>query len=285
MTFQEIITALNAFWANNGCALIPSYDMEMGAGTFHPETVFRALGPNPFYACFVQPSRRPGDGRYGLHPNRVYRHHQFQVLLKPSPPNVQDLVIKSFEKLRLNTKNHDIRFVEDNWKSPTLGAAGLGWEVWCDGMEILQFTYFQQMGGITCKPVTAELVYGLERLAMYLQDKDDVYDLVWQTFPDGYALTYGDLYKKAEASWSMYNFEEANIDHLICRFRMATQESQGLSEKGLFLPAYEHCIHASHLFNLLDARGALSDKERVSYIDNVRRLAQMSLKSHLDSLK
>lgn len=285
MTFQEVITALSAFWTNHGCALLPSYDMEMGAGTFHPETVFRALGEDPFYACFVQPSRRPTDGRYGLHPNRLYRHHQFQVLLKPSPPDVQDLVIESFEELGLNTKNHDIRFVEDNWKSPTLGAAGLGWEVWCDGMEILQFTYFQQMGGIACKPVTAELVYGLERLTMYLQDEDDVYNLTWQTFPDGRQLTYGDLYKKAEATWATYNFENADVDNLTRRFHMATQESQGLSEKGLSLPAYEHCIHASHLFNLLDARGALSDKERVSYIDTVRRLAQMSLKSHLDSLK
>ena len=277
MTFQDIITALNTFWANQGCALLPSYDMEMGAGTFHPETVFRAPGLDPFYACFVQPSRRPTDGRYGLHPNRLYRHHQFQVLLKPSPPNVQDLVIDSFEALGLDTSTHDIRFVEDNWRSPTLGAAGLGWEVWCDGMEILQFTYFQQMAGIACKPVTAELVYGLERLAMYLQDEDDVYNLIWQTFPGGRQLTYGDLYKKAEVTWAAYNFENADIDDLARRFRMAAGESKQLSEVGLYLPAYERCIHASHLFNLLDARGALSDKERVSYIDDVRTLAQMSI--------
>lgn len=280
MTFQEIITTLNAFWSQKGCALLPSYDMEMGAGTFHPETVFRAIGPQPFYAAFVQPSRRPTDGRFGMHPNRLYRHHQFQVLLKPSPPDVQDLVIQSFENLGLDTQCHDIRFVEDNWKSPTLGASGLGWEVWCDGMEILQFTYFQQMGGIACNPVTAELVYGLERLAMYLQDKNDVYDLVWQTFPDGRSLTYGDLYKKAEETWSAYNFEDASTHDLLARFRMAAQESKQLSETGKALSSYERCIHASHLFNLLDARGTLSDKERVTYIDQIRSLAQMSISAY-----
>ncbi|WP_031933759.1 glycine--tRNA ligase subunit alpha [Candidatus Hepatobacter penaei] len=277
ITFQGAIATLNAFWANQGCALLPSYDIEMGAGTFHPETVFRCLGATPFYGAFVQPSRRPTDGRFGLHPNRVYRHHQFQVLLKPSPANVQDLMLQSFEALGLDMAMHDIRFVEDNWKSPTLGAAGLGWEVWCDGMEILQFTYFQQMGGIPLKPITAELVYGLERLMMFLQHKDCVYDLLWQRMPDGTSLTYGDVYQEAEAMLSSYNFHEANVCDLTTRFSMAVKESKHLSSREMPLPAYERCVHASHIFNLLDARGALSDKERVSYIQEVRHCAEQSI--------
>lgn len=278
-SLQDMIQTLKAFWATEGCAVLPSYDMFMGAGTFHPETLFRALGPTPFAAAFVQPSRRPRDGRYGRHPNRFYRHHQFQVILKPSPENVQDLALKSLQALGIDPALHDLRFVEDNWESPTLGASGLGWEVWCDGMEVLQFTYFQQIGGIPCAPVTAELTYGLERLAMYLQNQDNAYDLLWRCHEKG-NLTYGDLYQRAEHEWSTYALDKSESKALLQDFTHAISEGNRLTEESLIRPAYEWCIQASHLFNMLDARGAISAKERVSYIADVRHLVAKTVQAH-----
>lgn len=272
--FQSIIFKLQFFWSQQGCVILQPYDAEMGAGTFHPATTFKALGPDPWRAAFVQPSRRPTDGRYGDNPNRVQRHHQFQVILKPSPENVQEMTLESFRQVGLDPKSHDIRFVEDDWESPTLGASGLGWEVWCDGMEILQFTYFQQIGGIACHPVCAELTYGLERLAMNIQEKENVYDLDWNGASGDQKMTYGDVYRRMEVEFSHYNFTEASVEHLQKRFDMAEEECQHLLTKGLPLPAYDQCIHASHFFNLLNARGVISVAQRAQYIARVRHLAR-----------
>lgn len=272
--FQSIILNLQLFWAEQGCVILQPYDAEMGAGTFHPATTFRALGPDPWRAAFVQPSRRPKDGRYGDNPNRVQRHHQYQVILKPSPDHVQDLVLESFQRVGLDPQKHDIRFVEDDWESPTLGASGLGWEVWCDGMEVLQFTYFQQVGGIPCNPVCAELTYGLERLAMNIQEKENVYDLDWNGALGDQNMTYGDVCHPMEVEFSHYNFTAASVERLRQGFDMAEAECRDLIIQKLPLPAYDQCIHASHLFNLLDARGVISVAQRAQYIARVRHLAR-----------
>lgn len=271
--FQDIILALSQFWANQGCALLQPYDMEMGAGTFHPGTFLRALGPKPWRAAFVQPCRRPVDGRYGDNPNRLQRHSQFQVVLKPSPIDIQEKYLESLRVLGVDPLTDDIRFVEDNWESPTLGAWGLGWEVWQNGMEISQFTYFQQAGGLPCKPVLGELTYGLERLSMYLLDVDNVYDLPWVITPEG-TLTYRDVFHQNEVEMSTWNFQEAPIDELLSAFSHHEKEAMRLIEKGLSLPAYEQVIKASHAFNLLDARGAISVTERQRYILRVRTLSK-----------
>ena len=290
-TFQEMIFGLQQFWSTKGCAILQPYDVEMGAGTFHPETVFRALGSEPFYGAFVQPSRRPGDGRYGDNPNRVSKFHQFQVIYKPSPANAQEITLDSLKAVGLDPTLHDMRFVEDNWESPTLGAAGLGWELWCDGMEILQFTYFQQMGGRTLSPISLELAYGLERIALVLQKKNTFFDLIWSRHPDGSCITYQDLCQRNENSFSLYNFEDASVEDLLKRFQMAHQEGLRLCEKActhpgdhtrdLYLPAYERCVHASHLFNMLEARGALSVAERTAYMKHVRDLAKVCFDAYL----
>jgi glycyl-tRNA synthetase alpha chain len=246
------------------------YDIEVGAGTFHPATTLRSLGTKPWQAAYVQPSRRPTDGRYGENPNRLQHYYQFQVIIKPSPKDVQKLYLKSLTSLGIIYKDHDIRFVEDDWESPTLGASGLGWEVWCDGMEITQFTYFQQMAGFECKPVSAEITYGLERICMYIQNKNNVYDLEWNSF----GVKYGDVFLQAEKEFSAYNFEHANTDSLLEQFNKVEQESKDLVEKKLCLPAYDQCLKASHLFNLLDARGVISVTERANYINKIRILAK-----------
>ena len=273
--------ALQLYWSEQGCAVLQPYDMEVGAGTFHPATTLRALGPKPWNAAYVQPSRRPKDGRYGENPNRLQHYYQFQVIMKPSPPDIMDLYLESLNRIGLSHENHDIRFVEDDWESPTLGAWGLGWEVWCDGMEVTQFTYFQQVGGFDCNPVSVELTYGLERLAMYIQGVDSVYDLNFNGREDERKLTYGDVFLQAEQEYSRYNFEYADTDMLLQHFRDAEKECQALLEKGengdgrnlMALPAYDQCIKASHVFNLLDARGVISVTERQSYILRVRELA------------
>ena len=273
--FQSLILTLQAFWAGRGCVLLQPYDMEVGAGTFHPATALRALGPEPWNAAYVQPSRRPTDGRYGENPNRLQHYYQFQVILKPSPDDVQDVYLQSLMDIGIDPGRHDIRFVEDDWESPTLGAAGLGWEVWCDGMEITQFTYFQQVGGIDCDPVSVELTYGLERLAMYIQGVDNVFDLDWNGIAkkDG-GKTYGDVFLCAEREHSKYNFEVADVDMLKRHFKDAEDECGRALEAGVALPAYDQCLKASHLFNLLDARGAISVTERQSYIGRIRALAK-----------
>ena len=270
LTFQEIIFKLQKFWSDNGCVILQPYDMEVGAGTFHPATTLRSLGTKPWQAAYVQPSRRPTDGRYGENPNRLQHYYQFQVIIKPSPKDVQKLYLKSLTSLGIIYKDHDIRFVEDDWESPTLGASGLGWEVWCDGMEITQFTYFQQMAGFECKPVSAEITYGLERICMYIQNKNNVYDLEWNSF----GVKYGDVFLQAEKEFSAYNFEHANTDSLLEQFNKVEQESKDLVEKKLCLPAYDQCLKASHLFNLLDARGVISVTERANYINKIRILAK-----------
>jgi len=270
LTFQQIILALNQYWDAQGCALLQPYDMEVGAGTFHTATFLRAIGPEPWRAAYVQPSRRPKDGRYGENPNRLQHYYQYQVVLKPSPANLQDLYLGSLRTLGVDLTVNDIRFVEDDWESPTLGAWGLGWEVWLNGMEVTQFTYFQQIGGLDCRPVLGELTYGLERLAMYLQGKDNVFDLVWV---DG--VTYGDVYHQNEVEQSKYNFELANVDWLLRLFGECEGESKRLVEAGLVLPAYEMVLKCSHTFNLLDARGAISVTERAAYIARVRTLARL----------
>lgn len=272
-TFQGMIQALQAYWAEQGCVLMQPYDMEMGAGTFHPATFLRAIGPEPWRAAYVQPSRRPTDGRYGENPNRLQHYYQFQVLLKPSPPNFQDLYLGSLKALGFDPLVNDIRFVEDNWESPTLGAWGLGWEIWLNGMEVTQFTYFQQVGGLDCRPVSGEITYGLERLAMYMQNVTSVYDLVWARGPQG-TVTYGDVYHQNEVEQSTYNFEHADTKALFHQFNVAERESQRMSELGLPLPAYEQMLKASHTFNLLDARKAISVTERQRYILRVRTLAR-----------
>jgi glycyl-tRNA synthetase alpha chain len=274
-SFQSLILKLQQFWARQGCVLLQPYDMEVGAGTFHWATTLRSLGPEPWKTAYVQPSRRPTDGRYGENPNRLQHYYQFQVILKPSPADSQELYLDSLRALGIDPVEHDIRFVEDDWESPTLGAWGLGWEVWCDGMEVSQFTYFQQVGGFDCNPVCTELTYGLERLAMYVQGVENVYDLDWDGVPkDQGGKRYGDVYLAAEQQFSAYNFERADTDILFRHFQDAEKECQSLIEAKLPLPAYDNCLKASHLFNLLDARGVISVTERQSYILRVRELAK-----------
>ena len=273
LTFQEIILTLQQYWNDQGCMLMQAYDNEKGAGTMSPYTFLRAIGPEPWNAAYVEPSRRPADGRYGENPNRLYQHHQFQVVMKPSPSNIQELYLESLEKLGINPLEHDIRFVEDNWENPSTGSAGLGWEVWLDGMEITQFTYFQQVGGIECSPVTGEITYGLERLAMYIQGVDSIYDLVWTNGPMG-TVTYGDIFHQNEVEQSTYNFEHADVKALFGQFDQCEKDSQRLIEAGLPLPAYEQVMKASHVFNLLDARHAISVTERQRYILRVRALSK-----------
>ena len=270
MSFQSLILDLQNFWAKQGCVILQPYDVEVGAGTFHPATALRALGPEPWRAAYVQPSRRPTDGRYGENPNRLQYFYQFQVILKPAPADSQDLYLASLKAIGIDAALHDIRFVEDDWESPTLGAWGLGWEVWLDGMEISQFTYFQQVGGIECDPVSTELTYGLERLAMYVQGVESVFDLDY----NGTGVTYGQVFKRAEREFSAYNFEFADAARLVVHFGDAEDECRKLVEHGLALPAYDQCLKASHLFNLLDARGAISVTERAAYILRVRALAK-----------
>ncbi|MAA66025.1 MAG: glycine--tRNA ligase subunit alpha [Alteromonadaceae bacterium] len=281
-TFQGLILTLQQFWAERGCVVQQPLDMEVGAGTFHPSTFLRAIGPETWNAAYVQPSRRPTDGRYGENPNRLQHYYQFQVVLKPSPDNIQELYLESLRALGLDPLVHDIRFVEDNWESPTLGAWGLGWEIWLNGMEVTQFTYFQQVGGIECYPVTGELTYGLERIAMYLQGVDSVYDLIWTHGPDG-DVTYGDVFHQNEVEMSTYNFEHADTTFLFHSFDVHERESQRLIEAGLALPAYEQVLKASHTFNLLDARHAISVTERQRFILRVRTLARAVAKAYFDS--
>jgi glycyl-tRNA synthetase alpha chain len=273
-SFQSLILTLQGFWAEQGCVILQPYDMEVGAGTFHPATTLRSLGPTPWRAAYVQPSRRPKDGRYGDNPNRLQHYYQYQVILKPSPPDVLDLYLQSLERLGVRAKEHDIRFVEDDWESPTLGAWGLGWEVWCDGMEVTQFTYFQQVGGFDCDPVSAEITYGLERLAMYVQGVDRVYDLDWNGVDGEGAVSYGDVYLQNEREFSAFNFEHADTTRLFRHFDDAEQECRALLAARLALPAYDQCMKASHTFNLLDARGVISVAERAAYIGRVRALAK-----------
>jgi glycyl-tRNA synthetase alpha chain len=278
-SFQSLILTLQNFWAEQGCLILQPYDMEVGAGTFHPATTLRALGPDPWKCAYVQPSRRPKDGRYGENPNRLQHYYQYQVLLKPSPQNSQELYLESLKRLGIDPLAHDIRFVEDDWESPTLGAWGLGWEVWCDGMEVTQFTYFQQVGGIECDPVAVELTYGLERLAMYIQGVENVYDLDF----NGDGVSYGDVFLQAEREYSAHNFEHANTDMLLAHFLDAEKECQSLLDAKLALPAYDQCIKASHRFNLLDARGVISVTERQAYIGRVRALAKACCEGWLAS--
>ena len=282
MTFQEMIFTLQTYWAEQGCALLQPYDIEVGAGTFHTATFLRALGPEPWAAAYVQPSRRPTDGRYGENPNRLQYYYQFQVAIKPSPENMQELYLGSLEALGIDTQKHDIRFVEDDWESPTLGAWGLGWEVWLNGMEVTQFTYFQQAGGLECKPVLGEITYGLERFAMYVQEVESVYDLVWSDGPFG-KITYGDVFHQNEVEQSHYNFSHADVEFLLNSFNFYEKEVTRLLDENLALPAYEMVLKASHAFNLLDARKAISVTERQGYILRVRKMAGMVAKSYYES--
>ncbi len=277
MVLQDMILKLQEYWGKNGCVLTNPYDVEKGAGTMNPLTFLKALGPEPWNIGYVEPSRRPNDGRYGDNPNRVYQHHQFQVILKPSPDDVIELYLDSLSYLGINPKEHDIRFVEDNWQAPTLGAWGLGWEVWLDGMEITQFTYFQQVGGFDCKPVTAEITYGLERIAMYLQEKDSIYDILWNE-----KISYGDIFHTAEFEHSKYNFEIADKDMLFNLFDTFEKEAQRGIEQKLVLPAYDYCLKSSHVFNLLDARGAISVTERARFIGRVRNLSKLVATEYLN---
>ena len=270
LSFQDIIMNLQKFWGKNGCVILQPYDLEVGAGTFHPATTLRSLGPKPWKAAYVQPSRRPTDGRYGENPNSLQHYYQFQVIIKPSPKNIKQLYLKSLATIGIDVKNHDIRFVEDDWESPTLGAAGLGWEVWCDGMEITQFTYFQQMTGIECKPVPVEITYGLERLCMFVQGKNNVFDLDW----NDEGIKYKEVFFQAEKEFSAYTFEFANTDTLLKNFESTEMECKSLLEKKLSLPAYDQCLKASHIFNLLDARGVIGVAERTGYITRIRELAK-----------
>jgi glycyl-tRNA synthetase alpha chain len=277
-SFQDLILTLHRYWSDQGCLILQPYDMEMGAGTFHTATTLRALGPDPWNAAFVQPCRRPTDGRYGENPNRLQHYYQYQVILKPSPTDLQDLYLGSLRAIGLDLLKHDIRFVEDDWESPTLGAWGLGWEVWCDGMEVTQFTYFQQMGGFDCKPVAGELTYGLERLAMYIQNVDSVYDLDF----NGRGVTYGDVFLENERQMSAWNFEHANTETLFDSFKKAAAESENCLDAKLPIPAYEQAIKASHIFNLLQARGVISVAERQAYIARVRDLAKGACASWME---
>jgi len=276
MYFQDLIATLNRFWAEKGCLILEPYDMEVGAGTFHPATFLRALGPEPWAAAYPQPCRRPTDGRYGENPNRLQHYFQYQVVIKPSPDDIQKIYLESLKSLGIEPRDHDIRFVEDDWESPTLGAWGLGWEVWLDGMEITQFTYFQQVGGFDCHPVTVEITYGLERLAMFLQEVENVFDLRWNE-----SFTYGNLYHRNEVEYSIFNFEEADVDMLRDLFECYEKEGLRLLERGLALPGYDCTIKCSHIFNLLDARGAISVAERTAYIARVRALAKASAEAWL----
>jgi glycyl-tRNA synthetase alpha chain len=276
MYFQDIIAALNKYWASVGCVIMQPYDMEVGAGTFHPATLLKALGPEPWKAAYVQPSRRPTDGRYGENPNRLQHYYQYQVVIKPSLRNIQELYLGSLREFGLNLLEHDIRFVEDDWESPTLGASGLGWEVWLDGMEVTQFTYFQQAGSLELYPVTVEITYGLERLAMYLQKKESVYDIQWNR-----DVTYGQIFLQAEREFSAFNFEEANVPDLTANFNNWERDALKLIEKGLILPAYDHCLKCSHTFNLLDARKAISVAERTRYIGRIRNIARQVAQSYV----
>ena len=281
VNFQDTILNLQKFWGNYGCIILQPYDMEVGAGTFHPATTLRSLGKKPWKAAYVQPSRRPTDGRYGKNPNRLQHYYQFQVIIKPSPDDIKKVFLKSLNTIGINHKEHDIRFVEDDWESPTLGAAGRGWEVWCDGMEITQFTYFQQMTGLECNPVSVELTYGLERICMFTQRKNNVFELIWNN--DG--VKYRDVFHQAEKEYSAYNFEFANTDHLLKNFEIAENECKSLLEKKLSLPAYDQCLKASHVFNLLDARGVIGVAQRTSYIARIRELAKGSGGAWLETQK
>ena len=279
VNFQDTILNLQKFWGNYGCIILQPYDMEVGAGTFHPATTLRSLGKKPWKAAYVQPSRRPTDGRYGKNPNRLQHYYQFQVIIKPSPDDIKKVFLKSLNTIGINHKEHDIRFVEDDWESPTLGAAGRGWEVWCDGMEITQFTYFQQMTGLECNPVSVELTYGLERICMFTQRKNNVFELIWNN--DG--VKYRDVFHQAEKEYSAYNFEFANTEHLLKNFEIAEIECKSLLEKKLPLPAYDQCLKASHIFNLLDARGVIGVAQRTEYISRIRELAKGSGKIWLET--
>ena len=269
MNFQDMILALQSYWSKQGCIMMQPYDVENGAGTMNPNTILRSLGPEPWSVCYVEPSRRPADGRYGENPNRLYQHHQFQVILKPSPDNIQELYLKSLEAIGINPLEHDIRFVEDNWESTTVGAWGLGWEVWLDGMEVTQFTYFQQVGGIECELETGEITYGLERLAMYIQDVDSVYDLKWND-----NITYGDVFKQAEFENSTYSFDECDADMLFSLFDTYEKEALRIIDRGLVVPAYDYVLKCSHTFNTLDARGAIGVSQRASFIGRVRNMSK-----------
>jgi len=270
-SFQDTILNLQKFWSKHGCIILQPYDMEVGAGTFHPATTLRSLGPKPWKAAYVQPSRRPTDGRYGDNPNRLQHYYQFQVIIKPSPSNIKKLFLNSLSVVGIDHKNHDIRFVEDDWESPTLGAAGLGWEVWCDGMEITQFTYFQQMAGFECKPVSVEITYGLERICMFTQQKKNVYDLIW----NNEGVEYREVFYQSEKEFSAYNFEHANTENLFKMFDMLESEAKSLVEKKIALPAYDQCLKASHVFNVLDARGAISVAQRAEYISRIREITKL----------
>jgi glycyl-tRNA synthetase alpha chain len=286
ITFQQVILTLQNYWDKQGCALLQPYDMEVGAGTSHTATFLRALGPEPWRAAYVQPSRRPKDGRYGENPNRLQHYYQYQVVLKPSPPNILELYLDSLRALGLNLEENDVRFVEDDWENPTLGAWGLGWEVWLNGMEVTQFTYFQQVGGLDCKPITGEITYGLERLAMYLQGVENVYDLVWTEWTENgvkRTLKYGDVFHQNEVEQSTYNFEHSNVEMLLSHFGNHEKQAKYLMEQQLALPAYEQVLKAAHTFNLLDARGAISVTERAAYIGRIRNLARDVAKSYFES--
>ena len=278
-SFQDTIFNLQKFWSKHGCIILQPYDMEVGAGTFHPATTLRSLGPKPWKAAYVQPSRRPTDGRYGDNPNRLQHYYQFQVIIKPSPSNIKKLYLNSLSVIGINHKNHDIRFVEDDWESPTLGAAGLGWEVWCDGMEITQFTYFQQMAGFECKPVSVELTYGLERICMFTQEQKNVYDLIW----NNENVKYRDVFHQSEKEFSAYNFEYANTENLLKMFDMVEMEAKLLVEKKISLPAYDQCLKASHIFNVLDARGAISVAQRAEYIGRIREITKLAATTWIDT--
>ena len=278
-TFQDTILNLQKFWSKHGCVILQPYDMEVGAGTFHPATTLRSLGPKPWKAAYVQPSRRPTDGRYGDNPNRLQHYYQFQVIIKPSPSNIKKLYLNSLSVIGIDHKNHDIRFVEDDWESPTLGAAGLGWEVWCDGMEITQFTYFQQMAGFECKPVSVEITYGLERICMFTQEKKNVYDLIWNS--DN--VKYQEVFYQSEKEFSAYNFEYANTENLLKMFDMFESEAKSLVEKKISLPAYDQCLKASHAFNVLDARGAISVAQRAEYIGRIREITKSAAAIWIDT--
>ncbi len=280
-TFQDTIINLQKFWSKNGCVILQPYDMEVGAGTFHPATTLRSLGPEPWKAAYVQPSRRPTDGRYGNNPNRLQHYYQFQVIIKPSPLNIKKLYLNSLSVMGINHKDHDIRFVEDDWESPTLGAAGLGWEVWCDGMEISQFTYFQQMAGFECKPVSVEITYGLERICMFTQQKKNVYDLAW----NDEGIDYREVFHQSEKEFSAYNFEHANTENLFKIFDMHENEAKSLVEKNISLPAYDQCLKASHIFNVLDARGSISVAQRSEYIGRIREITKQAAEIWIESQK
>ena len=279
LSFQDTIFSLQKYWSKKGCVILQPYDLEVGAGTFHPATTLRSLGPKPWKTAYVQPSRRPTDGRYGDNPNRLQHYYQFQVLIKPSPKEIKKMYLNSLSSIGINHEEHDIRFVEDDWESPTLGAAGLGWEVWCDGMEVTQFTYFQQMAGVECKPVSVEITYGLERLCMFIQNKKSVFDLIW----NDEGITYKDVFHQSEKEFSAYNFEYANTDNLFKIFEMLEEETKLLVEKKISLPAYDQCLKCSHVFNILDARGVISVAQRAEYIARIRELTKSIGKVWIES--